>query len=138
MQLPTITAITPITVDAQPQVVYNDAFLTQLHFIAFDPKDTWTLSMNTQNYNAATGDLGPDSTSNRTYVNDVAAYAAKFPVFAQCLGTVLVVAGLVEKYEAAQLAAMVANSLPEDDVDRQSKIDAANTAFTAAKTALGA
>jgi hypothetical protein len=89
MPLPTITAVKPINVDAQPAIAYDNAFLTRLHFQATAPTDKWTLSMSCRNFNATTGQLGPVESGYSTQVDDVAAYAAQFPVFAQTLGAVL-------------------------------------------------
>jgi hypothetical protein len=93
--------------------------------------------MSCQNYNAATGKLGPAESGRLTSVDDVAVYAGKFPVFAQCLGAVLTVAGLVQTHKAAELGYMDAVSLPDTDVTKADKVLAAQTALTDAEKALG-
>jgi hypothetical protein len=132
MPLPTINAVNPINVDAQPAQTFDDAFLTQLIFQANSPQDKWSLSMSCKNYNASTGQVCPVESGHSTTVDDVASYASQFPVFAQCLGTVLVVAGLVQNHKAAQLALMDATTSND-----ATKISAAQTALTNAERALG-
>jgi hypothetical protein len=137
MPLPTIPALKPISVDAQPAVAFNEAFLTKLEFQAPSPTDKWTLFMSCRNFNASTGQLGPAETGHSTKIYDVAVYSTRFSVFAQCLATNLVVAGLVQTQQSAELALMDAQALPADDATRQSKIDAANAALASANAALG-
>jgi hypothetical protein len=138
MPLPTISAVKPLQVDAQPAVAFDDAFLKSLIFEAPSPTDKWQLSISCQNFNASTGQLGPAETGHSTQVGDVAAYAAQYPVFAQCLGAVLTVAGLVQTHKAAELALMDAVCLLDTDPTRADKVAAAQAALSAARTALGA
>lgn len=138
MPLPTINAVNPIQIASQPAVEFNEAFLTMLNFQAASPLDKWNLKMATRNFNAISGKLGPESSTNVTQIEDVAAYAVKYPVFAHTLGAVLVVAGLVQNLEAAEMAIMDVISLSVEDMTRQTKLDAANITLALAKTALGA
>ena len=138
MPLPTINAVNPVKIASQPALEFNEAFLTMLNFQALIPTEKWNLKLATRAFNAATGQLGPEASTNTTEIRDVAAYAAKYPVFAQTLGAVLVVAGLVQNLEAAELAFMDVTSMPLGDDTRDAKLHAAEIALALAKTALGA
>ena len=138
MNLPTINAINPTAAPAQPAMSFNQAFLTLLHFNAQDSKAKWTLAMNTRNYDAASGTLAPNTPPNNhgLSVSDVAAEAAQYPVFASCLATVLITAGLMATKAAAEDQVAAANRIT-DPTAKATALAAANAALTAAKTALG-
>lgn len=152
--LPTISSINPTSTPSVDAIQYAQAFLTELRFLASAPTDKWQCSIVTRNYNAVLGVLAPDTeeSNHRISLSDVAAYAAEYPAFAQILGGVLVVSGLVQAERKAQsdkavaITALVsANKLKDTDATKVSKVAEANVlltttnaALTIARTALGA
>lgn len=139
MPLPTINSVNPTSTLAVGAMDFNEAFLTLLHFYAPEVSGKWSCQMSTRNYNAASGVLAPDTPSNKHSVklDDVAAYAAMYPVFAQTLGAVLVVAGKVMEEQKAKSDLSNAESLPDGD-GKVAALIVANAALSAAKVALGA
>ena len=145
--LPTINSVNPTSTPEVPATSFNEAFLTDLVFRAPTPTDKWQCSIATRNYNAAQGKLAPDTedSNHRISLSDVAAYAAEYPAFAQILGGVLIVAGLVQAERKAQSnkaiavsALAVVNKLKDSDPTKAEKIIATNEVLTVANTALSA
>ena len=140
MPLPVITSPNPTTAPAVAAMTFADSFLTSLHFIAQSPTTPWTVRITTRNYDAATGTLAPPTpeNSNMVAIPVVQTYAGEYPLLAQTLATVLVVAGLMQTLDAAKKSLAAAHSLLDTDTAKASKVSAATAAVAAARIALGA
>lgn len=125
MPLPRIEAITPVILPPTDQKEYPDLFISHLKIIRLSGT-LMKLNIDLSPYNWELAEFGPGNGVNFS-IKDVFAEAARVPLFAQVMGGIVQLSGLLLKEK--DLVSKIAAASEENKPALQTELDAVRTAL---------